>query len=184
MSTPTPKKKPEDKLPMGRPGMISAELVASFSEYLKIGSYPDIAAAALGISRATMYLWLRRGSAEAKRLEKTPRAKPKDSEALYLSFLNAYKQCRAQGELLDLAIITQAAQKGSWQAAAWKRERSAPDRWAMSKREATLPAPGRKAWSLEDPATWSEDQLVRYQETGELPTGAPRGDAVPVEEEL
>ena len=44
----------------------------------------------------------------------------------------------ADSQLADLALITQAAQKGSWQAAAWKLERRNPAKWGRQRIEAEI----------------------------------------------
>lgn len=93
----------------------------------------------LGVSRITWRGWLKRGRKEANRL-RNPRAKPKESEALYLEFFYTYKKALAEGTFFDLGVIKKASEdqydaegklirKGEWQAAAWREERRFPKLW-------------------------------------------------------
>ena len=53
----------------------------------------------------------------------------KQKEQLYVDFREAVEQAIAESEAHDLAVITSAAQRGDWKAAAWKLERRSPKRW-------------------------------------------------------
>ena len=68
-----------------------------------------------------------------------------DAPPEYVEFFEALEKAEADAEVFDIALIRQAAQGGSWQAAAWIRERKAPDRWGRkdaSKVEVTGPDGG------------------------------------------
>jgi hypothetical protein len=92
---------------------------------VRAGNYIETAAAFAGISKETLYQWLKSGA----------RA---DSGPLR-EFVDAVHQALAAAEVRDITLIGKAAEK-NWQAAAWRRERMAPQRWGMRKdpREARL----------------------------------------------
>lgn len=115
----------------GRPTKISKSLIDEFSRVIKAGNYIETAAAYVGISKNTVYDWLRRGAREKERLEKNPRAKPKKSEALFVEFSDAVEKALAAAEVRDVAIIGKAAET-QWQAAAWRLERKFRDRWGRN----------------------------------------------------
>ena len=81
---------------------------------LKAGAYIETAAAFAGISRDTLYRWLKLGA-----------RKPGTA---YSRFADAVALALAESEIRDLAIIGEAA-KTQWQAAAWRLERRNPARW-------------------------------------------------------
>lgn len=120
---------------MARPTGLTAELQVRIVDAIKAGNYTEVAAEAAGVSKRTYYYWMERGRKEAERLEQNPSARPRKSEAPFLQFFQAVKQAKAEAELRDLSIISNAARSGNWQAAAWKLERSHPERWG--KKETT-----------------------------------------------
>lgn len=79
------------------------------------GNYIETAAAYAGISKQTLYNWLRRGA--------------RQKSGQYREFALAVEQALAEAEMRDLALIEQAARDGKWQAAAWRLERRFPKRW-------------------------------------------------------
>lgn len=81
---------------------------------IKVGAYIETAAAFAGISKSTLYDWLRKGANNPG----TP----------YATFAECVAQAMAASEVRDLAIITLAAKK-AWQAAAWKLERKHPQKY-------------------------------------------------------
>jgi len=82
---------------------------------IKCGAYVETAAAFAGIGKSTLYAWLRHGANNPG----TPEA----------TFAACVAQAMAASEVRDLAIIMLAAQKGVWQAAAWRLERKHPERY-------------------------------------------------------
>lgn len=117
----------------GRPTKISKSLIDEFARVIKAGNYIETAAAYVGISKNTVYDWLRRGAREKERLEKNPRAKPKKSEAPFVEFSDAVEKALAAAEIRDVMLIGKAAET-QWQAAAWRLERKFPDRWGRKER--------------------------------------------------
>jgi len=124
---------------VGRPPKLTPEVQGRITNAIAAGSYIETAAAYAGISKETLYDWLKTG------------AKAKTGK--HKEFSDAVKKALAAGELRDLAVIDKAASgyevvktriedgvKGrtettethwefAWQAAAWKLERKFPSRW-------------------------------------------------------
>lgn len=99
---------------MGRPTDCTPEVIERVVQALRLGHYADTAAAYGGISESTYYLWLKRGAA---------------GEQPYSDFSEAVKEATAAAEMRALARIRQAADGGTWQAAAWYLERRLPGKW-------------------------------------------------------
>lgn len=57
-----------------------------------------------------------------------------DADPSYRDFRAAVESARSQAEVRAVALINQAAQGGTWQAAAWFLERSHPQRWGRYSR--------------------------------------------------
>lgn len=89
--------------------------------YLRAGAYIETAAAAAGISKQTLYNWLRRAADED---EKDPR---------FAAFAAEVEKSQALAEVRDIALIGKAAET-QWQAAAWRLERKSPERWGRKDR--------------------------------------------------
>lgn len=104
----------------GRPTKFDAGRAKTILTYLRAGAYVETAAAAAGISKDTLYNWLRRGARVGE--------KPTREELALQQFSDAVKMAMAKAELDDLTTI-RAASKKNWQAAAWRLERKYPDRW-------------------------------------------------------
>ena len=90
----------------------------------------ETAAAFVGVGKSSLYRWLVK-SAEQER-------------GAYRDFREAIKRALAEGEIRDLAMIRAAAEKGAWQAAAWRLERRDPARFGRVSRH-------RIAAAREDP---------------------------------
>jgi len=99
---------------MGRPTKLTPELQAKIVNAIKAGNYIETAAAFAGVSKQSIYTWMRTG-ARAKSGKKR-------------EFVDAVQKALAQAEMDALAIVTTAAGK-HWTAAAWRLERSHPGRW-------------------------------------------------------
>lgn len=83
-------------------------------EALRAGNYLETAAAFAGVSKVTLYDWLRRGNEQ--------------SSGRFRDFLNAVEKALADAEVRDVAIIAKAA-GADWKAAAWRLERRHGSRW-------------------------------------------------------
>lgn len=99
-------------------------------QFIRSGSYIEVAAAAAGIARRTYYLWMERGDP----------AGSEPANAPYRAFRGRVEQALAEGEARNVAVIASAA-NDNWQASAWLLERRHPQRWARaSQREKDEPA--------------------------------------------
>ncbi|GGA31944.1 hypothetical protein GCM10007416_00600 [Kroppenstedtia guangzhouensis] len=99
---------------MARPEKLTPELQQKVVDAIRMGNYIETAAAFSGISKDTLYRWLKQGR-RAKR-------------GKYREFSDAVEKALAESEMRDVAVIATAA-KENWQAAAWRLERKFPDRW-------------------------------------------------------
>lgn len=115
----------------GRPTKLTPELQEEICKIIRAGNYIETAAAYVGISKNTIYDWMRRGAREKERLKKNPRAKMKKSEAPFVEFSDSIEKALAYAEVRDVAIIGKAAET-QWQAAAWRLERKFRDRWGRN----------------------------------------------------
>jgi transposase len=114
----------------------SAAIVQSLVKVLSMGAYKREAARHAGISEGTINNWTERGAAERRHQAKGK--KPRKRESAYLEFLLVIEKAQADAQISDLALITKAAQKGAWQAAAWKLERRNPSKWGRQRIEAEI----------------------------------------------
>jgi len=132
-----------EKNKRGRPTKLDERTQEKIISAIKAGNYIETAAAYAGISKNTLYEWLKRGEREKQRVEKSNKAKIKKSEEIYVIFTDAVEKALAEAEMRDVLIIGKAAEK-EWQAAAWRLERKFPDRWGRKlnvegKQELILP---------------------------------------------
>src|SRR6266487_6015599 len=98
----------------GRPTSFDAEKAKIIIDTVKAGNYVETAAAYAGVNKSTVYDWIKRGARnESKELHE---------------FSNALYSADAEAEIRDIQTIENAS-KTQWQAAAWRRERRAPQRW-------------------------------------------------------
>lgn len=118
---------------MVRPTKLNSEIQNKIVTAIRAGNYIETAAAYAGISKSTLYDWLRRGEREKQRVEKNPRYRIRKSEKPYVEFSDAVEKALAEAEIRDVAIIAKAAEE-HWQAAAWRLERKFPERWGRKDR--------------------------------------------------
>lgn len=112
----------------GRPSKLTPELQERIISAIRAGNYMETAAAYAGISKDTLYRWLKQGA----------RAK----SGPYKRFSDAIAQAMAQSEVRDVAVIHKAAET-EWTAAAWRLERKYPERWGRRQKvEAQVSGPG------------------------------------------
>ena len=95
---------------MGRKTKCTAKTIARVAEGLRIGMTHELAAQYGGISHESFYQWLK--------LARQP-----DCAKCYLDFSEAIKAAEADNAARCLLVIDDAANDGSWQAAAWMLER-------------------------------------------------------------
>jgi transposase len=115
---------------MSRPTKLTPEVQEKIVQALQAGNYQETAARYAGISEPTFYRWM------ADALDDNA---PKELR----EFREAVENARAAAEVRSVALIQQAAQNGTWQAAAWFLERSHAHRWGRYQRtEVTGPNGG------------------------------------------
>ena len=111
------KQKDDDKKGRGRPPKITQQIQDSICSAIRGGSFMETAAAYGGISKDTLYAWMRLG------------ARGEGEE--YVKFSDAIKRALAESEVQGIAQI-RAHGKESWQAVAWYLERRFKERWGRS----------------------------------------------------
>lgn len=104
---------------MGRKTRCTPEMTKRVADAIRGGNYASVAAAYAGIGESTYYEWLKRGG---------------EGESPFAEFAEAIKEAEAQAEVRNVALIQQAAQGGTWQAAAWYLERKYPARYGRRDR--------------------------------------------------
>ena len=117
---------------MGRPVKLTPEVQEDICAAIRAGNYIEPSAIRAGVSKSTLYSWLKKGKTEADRVDRAVsvgrRAKVTAKLKPYVDFLDAVKKAEAEAEARDVAIISKAAIT-QWQAAAWRLERKHYDRW-------------------------------------------------------
>lgn len=127
---------------MARPTKLNKEITDELVTYIKAGNYIETACALVGISKNTVYDWLKRGSRAIEESHKTGKKIPK-REQPYAEFSDAVKKAMAFSEAKDLMTISEHA-KHDWKAAAWRLERKYPNRWGRKERlDATIEHSGK-----------------------------------------
>lgn len=87
---------------------------------LRAGNYITVACQFAGIDESAYYRWMERGESEAS--------------GTHHDFRERVLEARSSAEVESLVQIRQAANSGTWQAAAWYLERSFPHRWGRFNR--------------------------------------------------
>ncbi len=105
---------------MGRPCKLDDLTAERIVQAVKTGAPWYMAAAAGGVSKATLMAW---------------KAKARNGEQPFADFLDRLQRAEAEGAVAVLGIIQDAAHKGTWQAAAWILERRYPKQFALRKPE-------------------------------------------------
>lgn len=112
---------------IGRPSDIgSASTVQQFLEAVGEGNYLDTAAKLAGLSKVTVYEWLKRADT---------------GEEPYATFANSFKRAEARAEAHLVSLQRKAAEAGPqyWAAAATQLERRHPDRWGKRSEDGQAP---------------------------------------------
>jgi transposase len=111
---------------------LTPERQSRIVEALSNGNYIETSARYAGITPQGMYKWINRGNTERQRI--ADGETPKQSERIYVDFVEAVEKARATAEMRNVSLIQKAAIDGTWQASAWFLERSYPKRWGRSDR--------------------------------------------------
>lgn len=165
----------------GRPTKCTPEITARILSYVEQGNYIEIAAAAAGINKTTLYDWLKRGAREAALRDREDTEVPpqrtsrrrtrqlqerearRAAEESYVRFVAIIEEGMARAEIAMSVRLAKAAKEGAWRADAYRLERLYPKRWG--RRSATLDsldagAPGAGAdEDLDDLRHLSDDDL-------------------------
>lgn len=104
---------------MARPTKLTQELTDRIVLAIRAGNYSKVAAEMAGIGETTFYRWLELGAKD-------------DAKKEYREFRESIKRAEAEAEVRSVALIRQAADGGTWQAAAWYLERKHGDRWGRN----------------------------------------------------
>jgi hypothetical protein len=89
---------------------------------LKLGHFMNNACDYAGISYDAVAKWQRRAKAEEDRVARGEQPNPREQH--YVQLVKPIKEARVAAWSRNLQIIQQAADAGTWQAAAWFMERS------------------------------------------------------------
>ena len=106
---------------MARKTKLTKELQDRMVMAIQAGNFAKVAAEMVGIGETTFYRWLEEGE------------KP-EGRKIYREFRESIKRAEAQAEVANVARIRQAADDGTWQAAAWYLERKHSERWGRKDR--------------------------------------------------
>lgn len=126
---------------MARPLLLlrDASITKNIAGLIAAGNPVKAACWATGVSEATFYLWQEKGEAIAREIEaaddpEAARAGLDEASAAYLEFYEAIKRARGAAIASRIKVIRQAADDGTWQAAAWWLERMYPDEFGRRER--------------------------------------------------
>lgn len=112
---------------VGRPSLISSEsTVSQFLEAVGEGNYIETACKLAGLSKQSVYEWIKRGHA---------------GEVAFAEFANAVEKAEARAEAHLVGLQRKAAEAGPqyWAAAATQLERRHPDRWSKRLDDSSAP---------------------------------------------
>ena len=116
---------------MARPTKLTPDVRDRIATMIQAGAYAEQAARAAGISASSYYSWMERG------------------ERPFSEFSETIKTAEAVAEQERVSRIQEAADAGTWQAAAWWLERRFPGRWGRRNPEPPATAPGPSAEELD-----------------------------------
>lgn len=127
-----PDKKPEVPT-TGRRTILTPELQAEIITVISAGNYYSTACKYVGIPESTFYNWLSRGQLELDRMIEAEKQtgedeKPRESEIIFLEFLEAVQKADAQGEV-SAVLALKSHFKKSHQAPLAYLERKHANNW-------------------------------------------------------
>lgn len=138
------KRTPKPK-PTGRPSKATDEVFKKITDAVKAGVWIEQAAHLASIHPSTLYDWVSKGE-RAREMEEITGKAMSDADLRLAEFSESLKRARAEAEARNVSLIQKAAQDGTWQAAAWYLERSAPQRWGRRDR---MEVTGKEGGSIE-----------------------------------
>lgn len=115
----------------GRKCKLNKEIQDKIIDLLLKGNYIETAAACAGISKNTLYDWLKRGAREAERIEKG--GNPNLSERKFVLFSDAVDKAMADAEARDVNLLFELSEEdvGTLK---WRLAHRYPDRWGRKER--------------------------------------------------
>jgi hypothetical protein len=115
---------------VGRPTKLTPKVAETIVQALRAGNFIDTACRLGGISPSTYYAWRQESTLSR-------------CDSRVSNFIERVEMARAEAESANVEAIQQAAQRGTWQAAAWFLERSYSERWGRSEtaKRSTPPTP-------------------------------------------
>lgn len=111
----------------GRPTKLTREIVDKIVRLVGVGNYMETAAATCGISKDTLYRWLKQGARQGKGLAR--------------DLADGVYEATARCEAHDVAFMHKAAET-DWRAAAWRLQHRFPERWGRARVEVSGPEGG------------------------------------------
>lgn len=108
---------------MARPRKLTPELRDRLATWIRAGNPIPVACKASGIVESTFHDWMDRGR-RALEADGVP-----EGEEPFVEFLESIERAMDETEAALVAMVTRAAQRNGWQAAAWILERRWPERW-------------------------------------------------------
>lgn len=106
--------------------LLTMEVIETAEKLGRMGHSPRVVGDFVGISPRSVERWLQRGREEIARVETNPRARVRQSEALYVELCRRYTRARASSRLDLIGTMLKAANAGDWKAAAWVLARTNP----------------------------------------------------------
>ncbi len=119
-------KKPRKGSFIGRPLSLNEAIIREMCSYIEEGNYIETAAHMVGVSKASVFSWLKQGHAARKALDSGESID--DKQAMCLAFLDSIKRAEAKAEVENMRALRAMAGE-AWQSIAWRLERRHPDRW-------------------------------------------------------
>ncbi len=119
---------------MARPTKLTPDVRDRIATMIRSGAYAEQAARAAGIAPSTYYSWLERGES---------------GERPFSEFSETIKTAEAKAEQQRVECIQDAAEAGTWQAAAWWLERRFPARWGRRSAEPPARSPAANVEDLD-----------------------------------
>lgn len=136
--------------PAHRPSLLTPDVHRKIVDLVRGGNFPETAAAAAGVSKPTLRMWMREG-AVLNRDDPGRKTLSKRQRALK-DFLFDLDKAFGEAEARDVLLIGKLAEN-DWRAAAWRLERRNRAQWApLQKVESTVHVSsdgGSKEWVLE-----------------------------------
>lgn len=173
----------------GRKSKLNEAMIQKLVELVQVGNYVDVACAAVGITEASYYGWLRIARAIEERIDALPEdADDAEVQALMdsltdherncLAFLAAMRKANAEAEAYAVTIVRK-HMPDAWQAAMTFLERRYPGRWKR-RDETTVKSPfdpAPQGATIDEQAVLDDPDAVRLLH--QALTAAMRGDEPP-----